>query len=127
MITDIAKSTINTAVSFDNKSHLTKAQVALMKLLNDSVKNKSTIDKDVMIDFYINNIKQRETFKERGRYTYYYDEFNIQKWGWVQYINPITKRWRDVYDIDASARNWFKNNLGAVILKGKVLIVPVFE
>ncbi len=113
------------AVSFESASHkLTDAQKALLKLLSEKLKKKEILDRDEILEFYLKHIKKDETYQERvtrygydarGNHTEYYT-------GEVKIL-----KWRDHSDIRAVSTAWFKTNLGSVILKGKLFIIPVIE
>lgn len=128
METTPQKSNTTTAVSFDNKSNLTDAQTQLLELLEQSILTNTVINTNVMLDFYLSNIKGGETYILQGSYFRELDPVSnryVNKWRYFD--EPKVQKWRDEYNIKMQARQWFKTNLGAVILKGKVLILPVIE
>lgn len=111
--------------SFEQRAvKLTDAQKMLLKLLIKKASKNEMISREEMVDFYIKHIKKSETFIVQGRWE---TDWDTGKSVYRYYLTPVTKRWRDEYNFNVQAYQWFKNNLGSVIMKGKVLIVPVFE
>lgn len=107
-----------TTVSFEQKKdNLRDVEKALLNLLKDSLEKNSPITREVILDFYIKNMKGSETY--------------TRNWKWnretFKYGNTETRKWRDDWNIKSIAIQWFKSNLGGIIIKGKILIIPVIE
>ena len=112
------------AASFS--SGLTKAELQIklvFKLLSYSIKEKKAITKNDIIECYLD-------------YIFHGDEDIIYRKAldWKQYnpdmtgnVTRYTIREKHNWYCERSALEWFKKNLGAAILKGKLLVIPIIE
>lgn len=108
--------------SFEGKDRLTREQRKLLELLKEKIHSNLPITRNDILEFYITNIKKSPTYKNYAR------KWDAQYRGYSTDFNDYDIRfWKDKYGIMTLALQWFKNNLGAVIIKGKVLIIPVIE
>ena len=103
-------------VSFDNGGRgLTKGQQMLLNLLSEKLKNNEPITKEDVTDLYIN-------VQCPKRRAYRYGQLPDGTWGMMEKDIDNTD-WTMRY----SSRQWFKNNLGSCIVKGKLLAIPVID
>lgn len=111
-----------TPASFIDKQEvrLTTQQKALLILLKDKIGKNEAISREDMVDFYIKHVKGGDEYVEKWVYDY-----NVKHY--VELQNPITHRWSSYWNIKSLSRMWFQSNLGAVIIKGKVLVIPIIE
>lgn len=122
---ELVKQNISTAVSFDNKKDvLREVEKKLILLLRESIEKSKPITKDIILDFYIKNIKKSETYKTYGKKPHPDYRYTFQV---TDYDNYKIHKYRDDYNIKTIALQWFKANLGSVIIKGKILIIPIIE
>jgi len=112
--------------SFDDRNlvRVTDGQNALIAFIKDKAEKGEIITRDNLLDFYIEKVKGSEYYKVYGKkshpdpnYTHMIPDFD----------NYRLAKWREVSDIKSQAIQWFKNNLGACILKGKLLAIPIIE
>lgn len=112
--------------SFDNSAviKLTDAQSSLISLLKKKAVKMEAITRDELLDFYIKNVKGSENYRVYGRKPHPNPEIPYMI---PDYDNYTDRQWREYWNIRALAITWFKTNLGACILKGKLLAIPVIE
>ena len=138
---DLIKENYNTIVSFEKYTpKITDSNKIILSFLKDSYKNKSIIKKEDVYNLYcIWKFGKGDMTNKKKFYYGYYDE--------LIYHNLITGEKRtkkthgriytkefmskeeyiNKYNNKASMLLWFKNNLGSVILKGKLVVLPIIE
>lgn len=131
-MTELIKENHTEIVSFDSyKPKLTDANKLILKFLKDAYENKTIISKDDICELYI-----KWKFQNPNKIPHYKDN-----WGnyWSEYhkshirsnkriLTYITKEvWLNKWGNKTKCVQWFKNNLGAVILKGKLVVLPIIE
>lgn len=121
-MTNITKVSNLKPVSFEVPvNRLTPAQTEMLKLLKKCIEEKKILNRDVVLDFYIKHIKKSESYTLTHR------------WDWIDggYIRikivPELHLWKEEYMIGYHAKTWFQRNLGAVIMKGKLLVIPIIN
>jgi hypothetical protein len=104
------------AASFLYKDvNVTEGQRALLHLLHDRISNKMPITQEDIIDLYF------DVCSKNGR------TIRIRKgMNWNQVTTAIEAD-KDHPEVRYKARQWFMNNLGNCIIKGKLLVIPVIE
>ncbi len=123
MNNQIVKKSNLTPASFNvGKDTLTPAQTALLKLMQEKIEAKIPIDSEDIVNIYIKEIKKKETYRQ---YKYLYFD---NKYGSIYSQTEYEIRtYRDDWDIKVISRQWFKLNIGSVIIKGRLLVVPIIE
>lgn len=108
--------------SFESPSiRLTPQQSQLLIFLKDKVHSNSQITRDDILDFYLKNVKKSSGYKK------HLQRYNHALGIWEYTGETEIRLWKNEWNIKIQAIQWFKNNLGSVILKGKILILPVIE
>ena len=108
----------NSIVPFEAPNiKLTEAQIQLLIFLKERIKSNLPINKDDILEFYLKYVKKKEGENEAKQ------KWNGTEWYYVTVYTTFRSKW----NIKTQAINWFKNNLGAVIIKGKILIIPTIE
>lgn len=130
-MTEISKQ-LTEVVSFEaQKPKITSSNKHILNLLKISLETKRVICREDIYNVYID-----WRFGKGALVPFWQSEF---KWVYVDYLQR--QEWRDqgkkVYlprmewiekrNYKACAIAWFKNNLGAVILKGKLIVLPIIE
>ena len=116
-MTDVIKSSELSAASFiDIKDNLSYGQRNLLQLLKEKISSNTAITKSDIIDCYIKSCsKDGKTIRYR---------YNLsQKYGSIV-CRYFTKEDKEILRF---AKSWFQNNLGACILKGKLLVIPIID
>ncbi len=109
-------------VSFDKGLRgLTVGQCNLMEMLIKHLNEGISITKDDIIDCYVKSVAVNGMAK-RLLFNFSFDDDNNQP-NYKNKIVDITKRW----DTKGKAMIWFKQNLGACIIKGKLLAIPIIN
>lgn len=122
MKNQITKISNLTPASFENPNvGLTKEQGKLLELLKERVHSNTPITRDCILDFYLQNVKKSEGYKR------HLQKYNHAMQRWEYTGETEVRLWKNEYNIKSQAVQWFKNNLGAVIIKGKILIIPIIE
>jgi hypothetical protein len=105
-----------TAASFERKlNKITDGQKRILNLLNENIKSGEPITMNQIIDIYFQTVSDNgDTIRIR---------YNL---GWEQ---KTYCKYADKNDpeIRIKAINWFKNNLGSCIIKGRLLAIPIIE
>jgi hypothetical protein len=108
------QSKLQPASFVDRKKSLSDGQEHLMKLLVERISNKQPITQEDIVECYFKVAsKDGETIRVRGCFGSPYF-----------YCNQLEK---DSSLARSRANMWFKQNLGACIIKGKLLVIPVIE
>jgi hypothetical protein len=113
------------AASFSGGSDRTYVQTKLIiDLLQNSLSQGKAITRDDILNCYLDFVygQKRSIYKFGG-------------WKWSPYYNREVEtrvavdreEAKTVYGAKIQAIQWFKSNLGAAILKGKVLAIPVID
>lgn len=123
-MTTIAKKPASVMSLSLHEDNLTSAQKALLKLLQTKLTKKEVITKEDILTLYLLEVKGSETYRKYGTKPHPNPEYTHRI---TDYDNYTTHKWREVYGIQNTAVNWFKNNLGSCIIKGKLLVIPVIE
>ncbi len=112
--------------SFDDRRvvKMNSAQTALINFIKDKADKGEVITKDDLLDFYVREVKGSEYYKAYGTKPHPNPQYTHQI---TDYDNYTLKLWRLEWNIKSQAIQWFKNNLGGCILKGKLLAIPVIE
>jgi hypothetical protein len=104
--------------SFQNRTDRTLLQTELiLELLTKGIKENKVIDRDDIINCYVKYV-----FREGRVVTIQ----KMQDWKWVDLIVD-EEDFKKEYWTKSKALNWFKCNLGAAILKGRILAIPVID
>lgn len=109
------------AVGFDNSfKGLAKGQANIMQMLTEHLKENKPITREDIAECYAKTTAptgykimrnyRRNTITDQ--YEYFTEKIKYDKDHWQA-------KWYSI--------NWFKSNLGACILKGKLLAIPVIE
>lgn len=113
-----------TPASFKNNDRTTKQVDMIVDLLQTSIKEQRQITLDDIIKTYVN-------WREKNGREFYKEVFNH---GWKEkgehyykYPRITRKEFSELPETKMTARNWFKNNLGSAIIRGKVLAIPVIN
>jgi hypothetical protein len=137
----LVKENTTEIVSFEQyKPKITDANKIILKFLKESYENKKIINKEDIFDLYCLWKFGKGKMTNKKKYTCgYYDQ--------LYYHDTVTgeKRFKRIhgriYGKDFMSKEdyinqygnkpkmilWFKNNLGAVILKGKLVVLPIIE
>jgi hypothetical protein len=111
--------------SFDRPTvKMTTGQTALLNLLKSKAESKEMISRKDIISFYIEHVKGGDIYKSYGSKPHPNPEYTYRV---VDWDNFTLKRWSDQRNISSQALQWFRQNLGSCILKGKLLAIPVIE
>lgn len=125
MENQIAKLSDLKPASFDDRAiRMTDAQSALIIFIKENAEKGEIITRDKLLDFYIEKVKGSEHYKVYGQKPHPNPIYTHMI---TDYDNYKLKKWRDDWNIKTQAIQWFKNNLGACILKGKLLAIPIIE
>lgn len=108
------------SVSFNTDGpKLTGGQTRILIFLKERLQNKKPVTRECILRLYIDCkfVVKDGTIGMRGFYRNKYDWHNKFP------IELALQR----YDIKSGGLQWFKNNLGACIIKGKLIAIPVIE
>lgn len=110
--------------SFKNNDRSTRQVDLIVQLLADSIRNNKQITIDDIIETFLTWKKEvgkklilhewNSGYQERNEYHYKFREVSKEE---------FAAHW----ETKQKARNWFKNNLGAAIIRGKILAIPVID
>ena len=104
----------NAAVFELGKTKLTDGQLALLVLIKKSVENKKPIEESEICELYEKHILGTREY-QASRYN-----FDTEEW----YLVPSL--YQD-YEIKIKAKQWLKLNLGALIIKAKLVVIPIID
>lgn len=126
------KSEVN-AISFNlNNGGLkyTNGQLKLLQLFNNKILSKEPVTKDEIISVYFD-------YGAQWNRIYLHSDFGIPEWVerkiWnekgvsIHYKEYIKWRGYCPYMIMRPTIMWFKNNIGALVLKGALVAIPVLQ
>ena len=124
--TTIIKDSHLQVASFVPPNRIYSQTRVIIQMLIDSVKNGKPITKEDITNAYIDwkvsegkklidKVYNGWEWKEKG--------FNYQ----YSYIEVSKEKYATLYETPGNARNWFKSNLGAAIISGKILAIPIIE
>lgn len=107
--------------SFESATvRMTQGQLNLLKMLSKHIENRQPIKREDIIAIYCS------TFFPKGIKVHRTEHWNGEAWTWkVKEVNAIEHFTSGYYY--ATPMQWFKNNLGSCIIKGKILAVPIIE
>lgn len=94
----------------------------VIKLLQKSIEAKSPVTLNDIIDCYLDFVFRNGSSVERSSYRV----TNWQERDRRQYFTREELKAKKWY-IEDESLNWFKKNLGAAIIKGKILAIPIIE
>lgn len=101
---------------------LTISQKLLLELLTEKLKKNEPITKDDIKEWYLNTVKNKAEIWNN------HDHYDYEKRCWIpirykpeEYYKKNTWRW------ETNAMGQFKAVLGACIIKGKLLAIPLIE
>lgn len=111
-MTDIVKQSDLKPASFQYDYKLTNGQKKLLSLLHEKINSSQVIERDDIVQLYIDAMCR-----------------NSQKMKWnYELQRKIPKEvTKDTWWIRTEALSWFKSNLGACIIKGKLLVIPIID
>lgn len=93
----------------------------IVKLLIASVQDKKPITISDIQDIYAQYAMKASRHNTHWRV--FYDKDGKRQ---CEYLKTL-QEWREYYATASKARGWFKANLGAAILSGRILAIPVIE
>ena len=129
MTQDISNSNNNlSVVSFaESKPKLTSANKLILALLKEACENKSVITRDNIFNLYwiwkFGDVEKIKKTSREGTYSRLLDKWT---YAWIE-TEYTKKQYFNLYTIKPQALEWFKKNLGAVILKGRLVVLPVID
>lgn len=137
----IIKNSTTQIISFDSyKPKITDANKLILEFLKSSYENKKIICKNDIYNIYCFWKFGEGKMTNKRKYTYdYYDQIfyhdtstgekRTKKVYGKIYSNEIMTKEEYINSFGNKTKSigWFKNNLGAVILKGKLVVLPVIE
>lgn len=119
MKTTLAKQSDLKPVSFSAfKDNLTEGQKLLLAMLKKHIEEGLPITKQDILDCYVKSVSNADGTKTIRDWNFVHGEF-------VYFTKEVV--YKDTYRARTYANQWFKNNLAACIIKGKLLVVPVIE
>lgn len=108
---------------------LNKGQTGLLKLMSDCIKDDKMLTMDLIVGCYYDNVK-KVYIEHNWKYIssdpkintreHYTNEYNIKK----EYLKN-SFIWK--YTLRGRIRSWLINNIGILVLKGKIIAIPIIE
>ena len=106
----------------------TRGQVGLLRLIEDCVKNNKACDFEAVVLCYskcVREIYTEEKYHYVGKYpnnerVYEYIDHNVYE-AWK------TNSWIWTYKIRALIKHWFVSTIGILVLKGKLIVLPIIQ
>ncbi len=140
-IMKVANNTTTEIVSFESyKPKVTDANKIILNFLRDSYANKKVINKGDIFNLYCLWKFGEGEMTNKKKYTYgyydclYYHDTNTGEkrtkrvHGRIYGKDFMTKEeYINTYGNKPKMLTWFKINLGAVILKGRLVVLPIIE
>jgi len=113
--------TLVLASTGEKKLRLTYPQRLLLQLIRKKLLDSMSITKRDIALLYINAVKKKKFYVwQELIYSHHKDSYYYTG-------KSSIVRWIDDPKIYVTAQRWFKSNIGACIVKGKVLILPEIE
>jgi hypothetical protein len=103
---------------------LTKAQKALLKTVTDCIKNKESLTMDKIVDVYYHNVRKIH-LQEYGWSLEKRKYMHMQELDVMEEYKKNTGNW--TYGIRSKVRQWFISNLGILVVKNQLIVVPVIN
>lgn len=132
MDTNITRQSDIKAVSFSGSSRLTIQIKLVVDLIKSSIDKNSPITKEDITSIYIDwriaakkGLTKQVISHYESRFNEYHGKyFDHAVWKHTEATREgFTAQW----DTQYLARQWFKNNLAAAIIKGKLLVIPIID
>lgn len=99
---------------------LTKPQQGLLNLINEAVLSKKTLSMDDIVLCYYNNV--RKSYEHPWPHV----DFDKEK------VYDVMKEYKKqsftwTYRLRSLVKGWFINTIGTLVLKGKLIVLPIIE
>jgi hypothetical protein len=112
------------AASFKNNDRSTKQVDLIVDLLTNSIKENRQITIEDIIETFLVWKEQVGKKLILAQWNSGYQERNEHHY---KYKEVSKKEFAQHWETKQKARNWFKTNLGAAIIRGKILAIPVID
>jgi hypothetical protein len=122
----ISRSTPLSAVSFETKNRVTPQINLVVGLIKKCVAEQRPITTNDIINIYVE-------WRQKHRWDNKFYTKTWQGWSGPTYVGKYhyTQITADEYKNEEDARHlsriWFKNNLAAAVIKGKLLVLPIID
>lgn len=114
---------VDYVVKQENKKVLTHYQKCIYKDLCDAVKEKRPITRESIIRLFLHSKYPKST-----KANLFVEEYTIYRPIYKKVNNSYTlEEMENRSEIKAKAVAWYKTNLGSVIVKGKLIILPIID
>lgn len=104
---------------------ISKSQFAILNLINKCVEDKAPLTMDMIVKTYTSAVKsiysKPVSAWQGDRYTYSHSE----KYDIYACYKRDDYMWR--YTLRPNIKTWFTNNLGILIIKNKLIVIPIIE
>lgn len=126
-MSELVKPILTKSLSVDQRHvKLTKAQKSLLSLITDAIQNNEVLTFEKIVKFYRDNVRKTYSvgvgwyYPEGSRYGRYkeYEEFDF----YDSFLKGDLK-----YGNRNAVRYWFTQNIGSLVLKNKLMVIPVIE
>lgn len=107
---------------------LTDGQTGLLELINDCVKNNRQCDFESIVLCYTNNVRKtyvRESYYYVGEYPNNHKVYTDEEHDVYQAYKENSPVW--TYRIRGLVKQWFISTIGLLVLKGKLIILPIIN
>jgi hypothetical protein len=100
----------------DRSMDLTLAQKACYDFIVDKINSKEIITRKSIVEIYKNKILRNKTYWTND---WVGDEYKL--------VQKLKKDRNETYYIRPAAMQWFKSSIGALVVRGKFLVLPVID
>ena len=101
---------------------LTKSEKSLFESIRDCVENKTPLTWDIVVTLYSKTVrdKYRNDFWDYNEKRYYYEILDV-----IDEYKKDSTVWK--YKIKGLVRGWFLGNVGRLVIKNKLIVIPVID
>jgi hypothetical protein len=123
---NIAKASGMSAVSFENRNRDTPQIKLIVNLIKRFATEQRPITAKDIIDTYMTWRTEYKNYNKFYKSQYVgYDSLS----GRCKYLHTeiSAEEYKEGYEVKALSKTWFKNNLAAAIIKGRLMVLPLID
>lgn len=105
-----------------NKITLTKSEKSLFEIIRDCVESKTPLTWEAVVSLYSKVIREKyqNHFWDYDEKQYVYEILDV-----IDEYKKDSQVWK--YKIKGLIRTWFLTNIGRLVIKNKLVVIPVIE
>lgn len=116
------------AVSFSANNRITPQIKLVIALIKQSIERNKPISKEDIINTYCDYREMHPYAPHRRLPIFYKEEWKYSNNSRIVSYKEISRaEYATTYTARLNAMQWFKGNLAAAIIKGKLLVIPIIE